>query len=58
MGENLFYSHTTPENLSANLQDNGFIIESSRYREIGGETFLWMTVAKPKQQERSFPIHY
>jgi len=47
MGEQLFYSHTTPDSLSAMLISTGFTIESSQYREIGGETFLWMTIAKP-----------
>jgi ubiquinone/menaquinone biosynthesis C-methylase UbiE len=47
MGEQLFYSHTTPDNLSAMLISTGFTIESAQYREIGGETFLWMIIAKP-----------
>ena len=47
MGEKLFYSHTTPGNLAAILKSIGFVIESSRYRQIGGETFLWITAAKP-----------
>ena len=47
MGEKLFYSHTTPGNLAATLESIGFVIESSRYRQIGGETFLWITAAKP-----------
>jgi cyclopropane fatty-acyl-phospholipid synthase-like methyltransferase len=47
MGEQLFYSHTTPGSMTATLESVGFVIESSRYRQIGGETFLWMTVAKP-----------
>ena len=47
MGEKLFYSHTTPGNLAAILKTIGFTIESETYRNIGGETFLWMTVAKP-----------
>lgn len=47
MGEQLFYSHTTPDNLFATLKSTGFTIESAQYRPIGGETFLWMTVAKP-----------
>ena len=47
MGEQLFYSHTTPGNLAAILKTIGFTIESETYRNIGGETFLWMTVAKP-----------
>jgi SAM-dependent methyltransferase len=46
MGEQLFYSHTTPDNLYATLKSIGFTIESAKYREIGGETFLWVTIAK------------
>ncbi len=48
MGEKLFYSHTTPDNLFATLVAAGFIVEFAVYREIGGETFLWITTAKPK----------
>jgi ubiquinone/menaquinone biosynthesis C-methylase UbiE len=47
MGERLFYSHTTPAALIASLKSIGFAIESSKYRQIGGETFLWLTIAKP-----------
>ncbi|PKN16999.1 MAG: class I SAM-dependent methyltransferase [Deltaproteobacteria bacterium HGW-Deltaproteobacteria-6] len=47
MGEQLFYSHTTPDNLYADLKSVGFTIESALYRRIGGETFLWVTIAKP-----------
>jgi len=47
MGEQLFYSHTTPDQLTAALKAAGFSIESAQYRCIGGETFLWMTAAKP-----------
>lgn len=47
MGEQLFYSHTTPDNLAACLISIGFTIESTQYRRIGGETFLWLTIAKP-----------
>jgi len=47
MGERLFYSHTTPENLTATLQSTGFQISSAQYRDIGGETFLWLTLVKP-----------
>lgn len=47
MSEKLFYSHTTPENLTATLKSAGFKIESLQYRNIGGETFLWVTIAKP-----------
>jgi SAM-dependent methyltransferase len=47
LGEQLFYSHTTPENLFTTIKSIGFTIASARYRQIGGETFLWMTIAKP-----------
>jgi len=47
MGEQLFYSHTTPDNLLAILRSTGFTIESDQYRKIGGETFLWVTITKP-----------
>jgi SAM-dependent methyltransferase len=47
LGEQLFYSHTTPENLFTTLKYAGFIIEATCYRPIGGETFLWITIAKP-----------
>jgi cyclopropane fatty-acyl-phospholipid synthase-like methyltransferase len=47
MGEQLFYSHTAPAELTASLKSIGFTIESSQYRQIGGETFLWLTIAKP-----------
>jgi ubiquinone/menaquinone biosynthesis C-methylase UbiE len=43
MGEDLFYSHGTPHELDAMLDTAGFKNESSVYREIGGETFLWVT---------------
>jgi len=46
MGEQLFYSHTTPENLFVLLTSGGFAIEAADYRAIGGETFLWMTIVK------------
>ena len=48
MGEKLFYSHTTPGNLAAILKTIGFTIESETYRNIGGETFLWITAGKPE----------
>lgn len=47
MGERLFYSHTTPDHLLAILKTTGFAIDAAQYREIGGETFLWVTIAKP-----------
>ncbi len=47
MGEALFYSHTTPASLRDVLTAAGFAVEACRYRDIGGETFLWVTIAKP-----------
>ncbi len=47
MGEQLFYSHMSPDDLFATLESTGFNVEASQYRRIGGETFLWVTVAKP-----------
>lgn len=47
MGENLFYSHITPESLTTMLKVIGFNMKSLQYRDIGGETFLWFTIAKP-----------
>ena len=47
LGEQLFYSHTTPGALCATLTGAGFTIEAAQYREIGSETFLWVTITKP-----------
>lgn len=46
MGRELYYSHKNPEKLYDDLEKLGFNIESKDYREIGGETFLWVTVSK------------
>lgn len=51
MGQKLYYSHTSPEKLYAMLEKTGFRIESRDYRDIGGETFLWVTVSKPVRDE-------
>lgn len=47
MSVSLFYSHTTPEALRRMLRNIGFDIISMDYRNIGGETFLWVTIGKP-----------
>lgn len=47
LGQQLFYSHATPDNLFQILEDIGFIIESKDYRCIADETFLWVTIRKP-----------
>lgn len=46
MGEKLYYSHRSPDELKKELSEIGFTIESFKYRDIGGETFLWVTVVK------------
>jgi hypothetical protein len=46
MGQHLFYSHSTPEKLAETIKTAGFQIESLQYHEIGGETFLRVTIAK------------
>ena len=43
MGKPLFYSHDTPETLRDNLAEAGLTVEDESCREIGGETFLWVT---------------
>jgi ubiquinone/menaquinone biosynthesis C-methylase UbiE len=47
LGRPLFYSHTTPLRLRDQLEAAGFACESAAYRDIGGETFLWVTVQRP-----------
>ncbi len=47
MGQELYYSHKSPDKLYAMLEESGFSIESKDYRDIGNETFLWVTVSKP-----------
>jgi cyclopropane fatty-acyl-phospholipid synthase-like methyltransferase len=46
MGQELYYSHKAPDELYIDLEDIGFNIDSIDYRNIGGETFLWVTVNK------------
>ena len=45
-GEQLYYSHKTPQELYKDLMNTGFKILSADYRAIGGETFL-RVAAKP-----------
>lgn len=47
MGQKLYYSHNSPDKLYADLEAIGFNIESTDLRNIGNETFLWVTVGKP-----------
>ncbi len=47
LGEELFYSHKTPQQLYADLQDTGFQMISTSCRNIGSEVFLWVTAGKP-----------
>ena len=43
MGQQLFYSHATPEILRGQLADAGLAVCAFDLRDIGGETFLWVT---------------
>jgi len=46
MGQKLYYSHKNTDRLYDDLLNIGFKIEAADYRNIGGETFLWITVSK------------
>jgi len=43
LGEQLFYSHDSELMLKEKLQQSGLTVQSAIKREIGGETFLWVT---------------
>lgn len=43
MGEQLFYSHDSEPALMEKLRRSGLTVHSAIKREIGGETFLWVT---------------
>lgn len=47
MDRKLYYSHKSPDELYTDLERIGFDVESMDYRNIGNETFLWVTVRKP-----------
>ncbi len=47
IGQDLYYSHKSPDKLYGDLEKIGFNIESTDYRDIGNEIFLWVTVSKP-----------
>ena len=47
MGQRLFYSHATPKNLRVQLEAAGLAVRAFDFRDIGGETFLWITAARP-----------
>ncbi|MEI6623166.1 MAG: methyltransferase domain-containing protein, partial [Actinomycetes bacterium] len=46
LGRELFYSHTTPQDLFAQLSDAGLVLADAQDRAIGGETFLWVTASR------------
>ena len=46
LGKDLYYSHSTPEQLTKDLRAIGFKILEKEFIEIAGETFLWITVQK------------
>lgn len=43
MGQELFYSHTTPARMGEQLAAAGLVVGDQQRRTIGGETFLWVT---------------
>lgn len=47
MGQDLFYSHTSPAKLRTAIEQAGLQVEAIVLREIGGESFLWVTARKP-----------
>ena len=47
MGQRLFYSHASPETLRAQLDAAGLAVRAFDFRDIGGETFLWVTADRP-----------
>jgi cyclopropane fatty-acyl-phospholipid synthase-like methyltransferase len=46
MDQELFYSHKSPDALYTDLEKVGFNIDATEYRNIGNETFLWVTACK------------
>jgi cyclopropane fatty-acyl-phospholipid synthase-like methyltransferase len=48
MGQSLYYSHTTPEELCDQLAGAGLPVVQALERTIGGETFLWVTAQCPQ----------
>lgn len=61
MGRDLFYSHTTPDELMTQLAEADLTVVEARNRLIGGETFLWVTaqapVAPPNTPDPANPPH-
>lgn len=47
LGRELYYSHGTPTEMVTDLARGGLDLVEARERDIGGETFLWVTAAKP-----------
>ncbi|MBN1327163.1 MAG: class I SAM-dependent methyltransferase [Candidatus Cloacimonetes bacterium] len=52
MGQLLYYSHMSTDKLLKLLRSIGYQIETALEREIGGETFLWISAIKPENQLR------
>jgi cyclopropane fatty-acyl-phospholipid synthase-like methyltransferase len=46
LGQELFYSHLTPVELTGQVTGAGLTVADMRERDIGGERFLWVTAAK------------
>ncbi|MEI8081315.1 MAG: hypothetical protein WCI74_05660 [Actinomycetes bacterium] len=51
LGRDLFYSHTTPQDLFEQLAQADLAVLDAQNRVIGGETFMWATAtpAYPKR---------
>jgi hypothetical protein len=46
LGERLYYSHHTVQDLNSVLINIGFRDFTTRFKTVGDETFLWVTVIK------------
>lgn len=55
-GQELYYSHRTPDELYAMLARCGFRLEAADYRSIGGEVFLWVTASRPVDTSTVAPL--
>lgn len=47
MGRRLFYSHVTPARMKEQVREAGLEVVALDERDIGGETFLWVTARRP-----------
>ena len=45
MNKKLYYSHSDPETLYADIEAANLRLVSAEYKDIGDECFLWVTVS-------------